>query len=55
VVPLERVLKALNEADVRYLVVGGVAVVLHGHLRTTADLDLAVELERDNVCARCGR
>jgi hypothetical protein len=34
---------------VRYLVVGGVAVVLHGHLRTTADLDLVVELERENT------
>lgn len=46
---IERVLGALNSAGVRYLVVGGVAVVLHGHLRTTADLDLVVQLERDNV------
>lgn len=28
---------------------GGVAVVLHGYLRTTADLDLIVQLDRDNV------
>lgn len=34
--PIETVLAALNAAQVRYLVVGGVAVVLHGHLRTTA-------------------
>src|SRR5262245_15818038 len=46
---IERVLEALNAAGVRYLVVGGVAVVLHGHLRTTADLDLVVQLDRDNV------
>jgi len=46
---IERVLEALNAAGVRYLIVGGVAVVLHGHLRTTADLDLIVQLERDNV------
>ena len=46
---IERVLAALNAAEVRYLVVGGVAVVLHGYLRTTADLDLVVELETDNV------
>jgi hypothetical protein len=45
----EPVLKALNEADVRYLVVGGVAVVLHGHLRTTGDLDLVIELSPDNL------
>jgi predicted nucleotidyltransferase len=46
---IEAVLAALNAAGVRYLVVGGVAVVLHGHLRTTADLDLVVELSPDNA------
>jgi len=46
---IEDVLVALNKADVRYLVVGGVAVVLHGYLRTTADLDLVVQLEPENV------
>ena len=33
----------------RYLVVGGVAVVLHGHLRTTLDLDLVLHLDPDNL------
>jgi predicted nucleotidyltransferase len=47
--PIEQVLAALNAAGVRYLVVGGVAVVLHGHLRTTADLDLVVSLEPSNA------
>ncbi len=46
---IEAVLAALNAAGVRYLVVGGVAVVLHGHLRTTADLDLVVQLTSDNA------
>ncbi len=46
---IETVLSALNRAGVRYLVVGGVAVVLHGLLRTTADLDLVLHLERENV------
>jgi predicted nucleotidyltransferase len=46
---IEAVLSALNAAHVRYLVVGGVAVVLHGYLRTTADLDLVIQLERSNV------
>jgi hypothetical protein len=46
---IEGVLQALNDARVRYLVVGGVAVVLHGHLRTTADLDLVVQLEPENI------
>ena len=47
--PIERVLVGLSDARVQYLVVGGVAVVLHGHLRTTADLDLVIRLEPDNV------
>ena len=42
-------MQILNEAGVRYLVVGGVAVVLHGYLRTTDDLDLVIDLENDNV------
>lgn len=46
---IEHVLEVLNDAGVRYLVVGGVAVVLHGHLRTTADLDLVLDLEPGNV------
>ena len=46
---IESILEALNQARVRYLVVGGVAVVLHGYLRTTADLDLIIQLDRDNV------
>ena len=46
---LDRIFAALNAADVRYLIVGGVAVVLHGHLRTTADLHLVVQLEAENV------
>jgi len=47
--PIEEVLAALGASGVRYLVVGGVAVVLHGHLRTTADLDLVVALDPDNA------
>ena len=46
---VERVLSALNQAGVRYLVVGGIAVVLHGFLRTTRDLDLVIQLEADNL------
>jgi len=46
---VERVAAALNRAGVRYLVVGGVAVVLHGYLRTTGDLDLVLQLEPDNL------
>ena len=46
---IERLLSDLNDANVRYLVVGGVAVVLHGYARATFDLDLVVELESANL------
>lgn len=46
---IEKILAALGEQRVRYLVVGGLAVVLHGHLRTTMDLDLVVHFEPENL------
>ncbi|HSS48238.1 MAG TPA: DUF6036 family nucleotidyltransferase [Thermoanaerobaculia bacterium] len=46
---VEWILTALEGANVRYLVVGGVAVVLHGYLRTTLDLDLVLHLDRENL------
>jgi hypothetical protein len=46
---IEAVVIALNEADVRYLVAGGLAVNAHGYARLTADIDLVVALDADNV------
>jgi len=40
----EPIIDALNRVDVRYVVVGGLATVLHGFARLTADIDLAVDL-----------
>jgi hypothetical protein len=45
----EPIFEALERARVRYVVVGGVAVVLHGHPRLTADLDLAVDLSPEEA------
>jgi hypothetical protein len=42
---------ALQRGQVRYLVVGGVAVVLNGHPRFTADLDRVVALDPGNARA----
>lgn len=46
---LHRIFDTLGRPGVRYLVVGGVAVVLHGHPRFTADLDLVLSLDGANV------
>jgi hypothetical protein len=43
------ILTGLAAEKVRFLVVGGVAVVLHGHPRFTADLDLVLDLDRENA------
>lgn len=43
------ILKALEAASVRYLVVGGVAVNLHGYTRFTKDLDLLIDLDPANA------
>lgn len=43
------ILKALEAAGVRYLVVGGVAVNLHGYTRFTKDLDLLIDLDPINA------
>lgn len=37
--------QALNRAKVRYVVVGGIATILHGYVRATSDLDLVVDLQ----------
>lgn len=41
----EPLFEALAQHEVRYVVVGGVAVVLHGFARLTGDVDLALDLE----------
>lgn len=45
----EDVFLKLNDSKVRYVVVGGVALVLHGVVRLTVDLDLMVEMTQDNL------
>jgi hypothetical protein len=46
---IEIIVKTLNDAKVKYLIVGGVAVVAHGYERFTKDLDLVISLERKNI------
>ena len=41
-------IRALNEAKVRYVLVGGYAVILHGYNRTTGDLDIWLERTEEN-------
>lgn len=42
-------LQALSEAEVRYVLVGGLAVQLHGYLRSTFDIDLVLAMNDENL------
>ncbi len=41
--------KALNESRIEYLVVGGMAVSLHGIPRSTYDIDLLISFKPENI------
>ena len=41
--------KALNAEGVRYVLIGGFAVILHGFVRATKDVDLLVDASIQNV------
>lgn len=43
------IVQGLNEADVRYLIVGGFAVVAHGYQRFTADIDIIFDFDPANL------
>src|SRR4051794_2683540 len=45
------IIRAFNQAQVSYVIVGGVAVVLHGHGRLTMDIDFVIRLDDLNVNA----
>ena len=40
---------ALNRAKARYLVIGGIACILHGYARATDDIDILVERTEENA------
>ena len=44
-----KVCAALNRAGSKYLVIGGIACVLHGYVRATTDLDILIERTPENA------
>lgn len=45
----EDIFKKLEEKDVKYFVVGGIAVALYGAMRLTADADIILQLTTENI------
>jgi len=46
---VEAIVRALNEANARYLIVGGLAVNAHGFVRLTRDVAIVLALDPDNA------
>ncbi len=40
---------ALNRAKAKYLVIGGIACILHGYARATEDIDILIERTEENA------
>jgi len=49
VASFEAIVRALDEAGVRFIVVGGIAVSAHGYGRNTQDVGLVMRLESNSV------
>jgi hypothetical protein len=49
---LVRLARALNAHDVRYVLIGGFAVIAHGGARTTKDIDRSVLTRKRRLASR---
>lgn len=50
----EKLLGILAEAEIRFVVVGGIAVTLQGYVRFTEDIDILIDGDESNVSALLG-
>jgi hypothetical protein len=46
---VQAIVEALNRNQVQYLIAGGLAVVAHGYVRLTADVDLMLAIDGPNL------
>ena len=47
--PYEKLLAKLARAEVKFIIVGGVAVALNGFVRATEDVDILIEASAENI------
>lgn len=45
----DRIVASLNKHQVEFMIIGGFAVVYHGHMRATKDLDLYIRRTEENA------
>jgi hypothetical protein len=46
---VELIVRSLNDHNVKYLIAGGLAVVAHGYVRFTADIDILLAMDKQNL------
>jgi predicted nucleotidyltransferase len=46
---VEKLLKALYDQEVEFIIIGGAAAVLHGSAYVTGDLDICYSREKENL------
>jgi hypothetical protein len=46
---LQELFESLEKREVKYVVIGGIAAILHGVPRATLDLDMLIEASRENA------
>jgi hypothetical protein len=46
---MKRALRALNKSKIQYVIIGGVAITIHGRLRTTSDLDIIIQGSTEQI------
>ena len=44
-----KIVKSMNQHKVNYVIIGGYAIIMHGYLRATEDLDIMIEMDEENV------
>lgn len=44
-----KIIDSLNKCNVAYIIIGGYAIILHGFLRATEDIDLILKIEPRNI------
>jgi hypothetical protein len=50
---IETILKLLKNADVEFIVIGGVAMVAHGSAHVTFDIDICYRRTKENITKVC--
>jgi hypothetical protein len=48
-ISVEKLLKALHDQEVEFIIIGGAAAVIHGSAYVTGDLDILLLKERENL------